>query len=212
MDLIKQKSLDFLLFIMKTKSNLGEFIEYDNEIHESLLVDLSEEYFSWMASEFQQRYDIDLFKDLKVEGTFKDSFSEQKAKIQRYAKISAAFFKTYKPPDGIYYMLQVKGKIVGMGAFIRKKETDLGWIKRMYIKSAYRGKGHGKAIFKHLIKKGKEFGCSTIQLETAKFMSTAQHIYREAGFYYRDVYPDTEVPVNHRPYWLFMEKKLSKED
>jgi len=43
-------------------------------------------------------------------------------------------------------------------------------------------------------------------------MSTAQHIYSEAGFHYRDVYPDIEVPVNHQPYWLFMEKKLSKED
>ena len=83
------------------------------------------------------------------------------------------------------------------------------FIKRMYITSAHRGKGYGKALFKHLIEKGKEFGCLTIQLETAKFMKAAQYIYREAGFYYRNEYPDTEVPKDQRPFWLFMEKKLS---
>lgn len=187
-----------------------EFIQYNNEIHESVLVDLNEEYFSWMASKFQQHYEIDIFKLLPAEGTFNNNSSEQKAKIRRYAKMSSGFFKNYKPPDGIYYLLQVKDNFVGMGAFIRKKENDLGWIKRMYITSAHRGKGYGKAIFKLLIEKGKEFGCSTIQLETAKFMKTAQHIYGEAGFYYRNEYPDTEVPIDQRPYWLFMEKKLSK--
>ena len=186
-----------------------EFIQYNNEIHESALVDLNEEYFSWMNSKFQHHYEIDIFKLLPVEGTFRNSLSEQKAKIQRYAKMSAGFFKNYKPPDGIFYLLQVKDNFVGMGAFIRKKETALGWIKRMYIKPTYRGKGYGKVLFNHLIKIGKEFGCSTIQLETAKFMKAAQHIYCEARFYYRNEYPDTEVPMNQLPYWLFMEKKLS---
>lgn len=187
---------------------MAEFIPFDFSLHKSLLVDLNEEYFTWMDSEMQQRYDIDIFELLKLEETFENSKQERKAKIRRYSNMTVEYWKSIKPPLGIYYLLQVRDKMTGMGAFFRKSESDLGWVKRMYVKPTNRGKGYGKAMLQQLIKKAKQFGCSTIQLETAKFMETAQHVYREAGFQFRDEYPDTEVPPPQRALWLFMEKTL----
>ena len=58
-----------------------------------------------------------------------------------------------------------------------------------------------------LLEVGEDFGCSTFLLDTAKFMTTAQHIYKSAGFKERAEYPENEIPAIFRPYWLFMEKK-----
>jgi ribosomal protein S18 acetylase RimI-like enzyme len=77
----------------------------------------------------------------------------------------------------------------------------------MYIPSLYRGNGYGKQLFNKLLRAGREFGCSSFLLDTAKFMTAAQHIYKSVGFIERKEYPESEVPTIFRPYWLFMEKK-----
>ena len=92
-----------------------------------------------------------------------------------------------------------------MGA-LRKLKIDVGEIKRMYIQPEYRGNGYGKAMLTQLLKKGKEFGFSTIRLDTGKFMDAAHYVYRSAGFQEREIYPETEVPPLLQPFWLYMEK------
>ena len=52
------------------------------------------------------------------------------------------------------------------------------------------------------------FGCSRILLDTGQFMTTAQNVYRVAGFKEIEKYPESEVPPEMQPYWLYMEKKL----
>ena len=39
-------------------------------------------------------------------------------------------------------------------------------------------------------------------------MTAAQHVYRSAGFQEREKYPETEVPPELQPYWIYMEKKV----
>ena len=65
----------------------------------------------------------------------------------------------------------------------------------------------GKQMLNRLLEVGREFGCSSFRLDSAKFMTVAQYIYRSAGFVEREEYPESEVPAAFRPYWLFMEKK-----
>jgi ribosomal protein S18 acetylase RimI-like enzyme len=93
-----------------------------------------------------------------------------------------------------------------MGA-IRKLGEEIGEIKRMYIRPLYRGRGYGKQMLSKLLEVGKEFGCSSFLLETSKFMTVAQHIYKSAGFIERDEYPESETPAIMRPYQVYMEKK-----
>jgi len=78
----------------------------------------------------------------------------------------------------------------------------------MYIRPAYRGKGYGKALLQQLLQKAKEFGYNSIYLDSAQFMTAAQHLYRSFGFMERDAYPETEVPPQLWPQWVFMEKTL----
>ncbi len=94
-----------------------------------------------------------------------------------------------------------------MGALRRVKE-GVGEIKRMYIKPEYRGRGLGKKMLELLLREGKRCSFSKIYLETGSFMTTAQRLYRAAGFHSREVYPETEMPPQIRHAYLFMEKVL----
>jgi len=184
--------------------DMVEFIPINLNFHKPLLVDLNEEYLSWIADEMKKHYDLDIFN---MEGTIQNNKIEQKALIRVYAKLSVEQLSSYKPPEGIYYILQIDGNVAGMGA-LRKIKTNFGEVKRMYIRPENRGKGLGKALLQQILRKAKEFQFSTIRLETGKFMTTAQYIYHEAGFREIDEYPEIETPLPLRPYWLFMEKKI----
>jgi N-acetylglutamate synthase-like GNAT family acetyltransferase len=181
-----------------------DFIPVDPNIHKPLLIDLNEEYFSWIASEIKKNYDLDIFI---VESKIQNYKIEQKAIIRTYAKMSVEHLTSYISPEGIYYILQIDEKVAGMGA-LRKTKTDIGEIKRMYIRPEYRGKGFGTELLQQLLRKAKEFQVSIIRLETGKFMTRAQTIYHKAGFREIDAYPDIETPSPLRPYWLFMEKMI----
>jgi hypothetical protein len=39
-------------------------------------------------------------------------------------------------------------------------------------------------------------------------MNAAQYVYRSVRFQERDKYPETEVPPQFQPFWLYMEKSL----
>lgn len=181
-----------------------EFIPINLNVHKSLLVDLNEEYLSWIARELKKHYDVDIFN---MEGTIQNNKIEQKVLIRAYAKASVEQLTSYIPPEGIYYILQIDEKIAGMGA-LRKIKMNVGEVKRMYIRPEYRGQGLGKILLSQILRKAKEFRFSTIRLETGKFMTTAQFIYHEAGFREIDEYPEIETPPPLRAYWLFMEKVI----
>ena len=149
-----------------------EFIQIRLEIHKSHLINLNEEYLSWIADEMQQRYSID------TESLLGES-------IREYAKNSLEELSSYIPPEGIYYIIQIKSSIIGMGA-LRKLKKGIGEIKRMYISPKYRGNGYGKEMLELLLKK----------------------VYKLAGFQKRERYLESEVPTSFLPHWLFMEKFL----
>ena len=126
---------------------------------------------------------------------------------REYAEKKVKEISSYIPPDGIYYILQVGNKIAGMGA-LRKLKINVGEVKRMYIRPEFRGRGLGKAMLEELLKKGKEFGYTTILLDSGPFMNAAQYIYHSAGFQDREEYPESEVPLEFRHVWSYMEKKI----
>lgn len=173
---------------------MEKFIIFRPNVHRSAVVDLCEDYFDWIGSELQKDYGIDMYSMIST--TLRD-----------YVEHNVDEFESSISPDGVLYLIQAKDEIVGMGA-LRKLKGNIGEIKRMYIKPKHQGKGLGKKMLQLLLDKGKEHGFSAICLETGSFMTTAQHLYRSAGFYNREVYPETEVPPQLRHVWLFMEKRL----
>jgi len=171
-----------------------EFIPINLGLHKSHLIKLNEEYLTWIISEMQQRYNINPIS----------IFGES---ILEYAEKTLEQLLSYLPLEGFYYVLQIKEEIGGMGA-LRKLKRNVGEIKRIYIRPEYRKKGYGKEMLTQLLKKGKEFGFSTIRLDTGEFMDAAQYVYRSAGFQEGDKYPESEVPPQFQPFWLYMEKTL----
>ncbi|MHA2290490.1 MAG: GNAT family N-acetyltransferase [Promethearchaeota archaeon] len=169
-----------------------EFVTVNIYLHKSYLLKLTVEYFTWINDEVQKRYNIDTFSILGNS-------------ILEYTEKTLEDFSSYIPPKGIYYVIQMSSFIIGMGA-LRTIKDGVGEIKRMYIKPEYRGYGYGKKILDQLLKKRKEFGFSSIRLDTGNFMTAAQRVYRLAGFQERERYLESEVPEVFLPHWQFMEK------
>ena len=101
---------------------MHDLIVFDEGLHRSTFVDLCEEYFNWMMNELQKNYDFDGFSMIGT--TLKD-----------YIENNVDEFTSSIASDGVLYLLQVKGEIVGMGALRRLRE-EIGEIKRQKFNSS----------------------------------------------------------------------------
>lgn len=177
-----------------SSSKNARFVVYDFNFHAVPLLNLCMDYFEWMADELISKYDIDVIPAIGMN-------------LRDYVENNTDEFISLISTNGVLYLLEVDNEIVGMGG-LRRLKDGVGEIKRMYIKPEYQGEGLGKELLKCLLSKGKEFGFSAIYLETGAFMTTAQHLYRSVGFRDREMYPETEVPLQLQHVWLFMEKRI----
>jgi GNAT superfamily N-acetyltransferase len=171
-----------------------KFVLYDPAIHKSAFFALNVEYLSWDAEMMLEKHDVDIESLL---GVTAESYADRL--LDHYGSI--------EPPDGIVYLLRIEGRIEGMGA-LHRLESDVAEIKRMYIRQKHRGKGIGKEMLRKLVEKAREFGYSSIHLDTGDYMKAAQSIYRAEGFIEIEQYPGCVTPEPFLPYTLFMEKKL----
>jgi len=172
---------------------MAEFVPFDLNVHKEVFVELNVEFITWIADQLRENYQL-------------DSVSKIGQTIPEYVDAHLEDLTSLKPPDGVIYLLVDDGDVAGMGA-IRKLSDEVGEIKRMYIRPLYRERGYGKQMLNKLLEVGREFGCSSFLLETSKFMTVAQHIYKSAGFIEREEYPESETPEIFRSYQIFMEKK-----
>ncbi len=70
-----------------------------------------------------------------------------------------------------------------VGTFALKHESDTQCeIQKMYLTPGARGRGIGKWMLHFLMEKAKADGYTTIRLETANSLKTAQALYRKNGF------------------------------
>ena len=171
-----------------------QLLPVDLRLHRTKLTALLEEYAEWLAKEAKEHYQIDYF-------------AVGETSISEY--VAHTINKLLSDPSSphIYYLVELEGAAIGMGA-LRQTSENVAEIKRMYIQPAYRRKGYGKALLQQLLKKATELGCHIVQLESPRFTTTAQNLYHSFGFVERNEYPQTEIPPQLRPVWLFMEKTL----
>jgi N-acetylglutamate synthase-like GNAT family acetyltransferase len=170
------------------------FLPVDLRIHRSQVIDLNVEYMEWVAKEGSEHFKIDIFAVVKTSP-------------REYITSTIDKLLSDVSSRGIYYLVELEGAIIGMGALHQIREKT-GEIKRMYIRPAYQGKGYGRALLQKLLQKAKEFGYHSIYLDSARFMTTAQYLYRSFGFIERNEYPETEIPPQLRSQWLYMEKTV----
>jgi ribosomal protein S18 acetylase RimI-like enzyme len=179
-------------------------ITFDEERHKERLYELFREYSAWGKNQIQKMYGFD--HEIILGGAVEDI-------LQKVIPV----FISLKPPDGIILILEVDGKAMGMGR-LSKLDEGIVEINNMFVSSRHRGKGYGKMMLRSLEDKAREFGYSTVRLDTGAFNVAAQHMYRKAGYIERDYYgstnygrvakDDTEEGRIYYANKIYMEKKL----
>lgn len=113
----------------------------------------------------------------------------------------------FSPPDG-RLLLAMEGPEAAGLACMRRIESDIGEIKRMYVRPAFRGRGIGRKLVDGLIREAKMIGYPRMRLDSTRFMKEAHSLYRSVGFEEIHEYPESEIPEEFRKRWVFMEMLL----
>jgi GNAT superfamily N-acetyltransferase len=113
---------------------------------------------------------------------------------------------SYRPPLGKLLLAECDGQPAGMGA-IRKLRMGVVEVKRMYVAPAWRDRHLGSGILDRLLDEALQMGATTVLLDTCRFMTEAQRLYRSRGFVERSPYEGTEIPPRLQHLWIFFERR-----
>ncbi|HEX8814418.1 MAG TPA: GNAT family N-acetyltransferase [Terriglobales bacterium] len=109
----------------------------------------------------------------------------------------------YAAPSGRLLLAEYDGKLAGCGAF-RPVDEAICEMKRLYVRSTFRGKGLGRKLADELIRQARSIGYERMRLDTVEpVMQSAVAMYRVMGF--REIAPYCENP---NPGTLYMELEL----
>jgi phosphinothricin acetyltransferase len=110
----------------------------------------------------------------------------------------------YAPPTGRLLVLREGGGPVGCVA-LRRLADGVCEMKRLFLRPAARGKGHGRALAERVIQEARSLGYRWIRLDTvSSVMDNAIALYEALGF--RRIPPYCHSPI---PGAVFMELDLS---
>ena len=98
------------------------------------------------------------------------------------------------PPAGVFVIARLGGQPIGCGA-LKVKDRNIGELKRMWVRTDARGLGVGRRMLETLETLAREFGLSTLRLETNRTLKEAQALYRKCG--YVEVEPFNDEPYAH---------------
>ncbi len=109
----------------------------------------------------------------------------------------------YALPEGRLYLLNYKGQLAGCVA-LRKLESDICEMKRLYVRENARGHGLGNTLIEKLIDEARLIGYAKMRLDTyPPKMAKAVKFYESHGF--RQIPPYYDNPHDGV---LFMEMQL----
>lgn len=102
----------------------------------------------------------------------------------------------YSPPTGVLFLaVNKQGVPLGCIAFHKLGQTTDAEIKRLFVRSEYRGQGVGTALLKAAIDAARAMKFRRIVLDTMPTMTSAITIYESLGFEQIDPYWDNVLPV-----------------
>jgi putative acetyltransferase len=109
----------------------------------------------------------------------------------------------YAAPSGGLWLAIADGCAIGCVA-LRPLGSDLCEVKRLYVRSAFRGTGLGRRLAEAALAEAGRIGYGRVCLDTLPSMGGAIALYRSLGFADVDAYYDNPVPGA-----LFLGRKLA---
>ena len=152
-------------------------------------------YIHWAASELDERYGI------------LETLERQMGTVDQVIERYLSELPKFSPPGGRLVLAYTADRATGIGCF-HPISPEIAELKRMYVQPSARGNGIGRAVLESLLSAAREAGYRRMRLDSAAFMHAAHSLYRSAGFVDIDPYPETEIPTDVRPHWVFMERPL----
>jgi GNAT superfamily N-acetyltransferase len=128
--------------------------------------------------------------------------------VQEAVDHDLATIDKFQPPDGRLLLAFEDELAVGI-ACMRRIGADIAEIKRMYVQPSHRRAGVGRALLDQLIAAARTAGYERIRLDSPDFMTAAHGLYRSEEFVEIGPYPESEIPDEYKPHWVFMERTLS---
>lgn len=109
----------------------------------------------------------------------------------------------YAPPEGRLLLAEYEGQLAGCVA-LHKLESGICEMKRLYLRSQFRGKGLGRALTMAVIAEARDIGYRRMRLDTVEpVMKGAVALYRMLDF--KEIAPYRENPIKGA---LYMELEL----
>ncbi len=171
-----------------------EFIVANVHSHRDQLIEINVEYVSWVFREIDKLFDVQFEKIMGMPAS-------------EYVPAVIEKVCGKPPPEGIFYLINVDGKLAGMGG-LRGLTPSQAEVKRIYICPGFRGMRLGEHVLDRLLSDARDFGYERACLDTAPFMKSAQRVYENNGFVDRPPYEGVEVPPEFHSRWRFLERAL----
>ena len=122
--------------------------------------------------------------------------------IQEYDEELKQLEGKYGFPYGRLYLAYYDGELAGCIG-LRKIDGQNCEMKRLYVRSQFRGKRIGTQLIQRIIEDARQIGYSCMLLDTLPFLESAIHLYREYGFYETDSYNESPMSTS-----IFMKMDL----
>jgi ribosomal protein S18 acetylase RimI-like enzyme len=99
----------------------------------------------------------------------------------------------YAPPRGVLLLAETDDGLAGCVA-VRPLEANICELKRLYVRSRYRGAGWGRRLTEAAMQAARGMGYTHMRLDTLPEMQTAQKLYQTLGFHEIPPYYDNPIP------------------
>lgn len=107
-------------------------------------------------------------------------------------RLAAALFGDRPVAEAV--LAEVDGEAVGFALFFTNFSTFLGlpglYLEDLFVRPGHRGRGHGRALLRHLAALAKARGCGRFEWSVLDWNEPAQRFYRAHG---ADILPDWRI-------------------